>query len=93
MSEHDQQQCAGGKMRLAQWEQRATNPGNSGTRMWEDPVLVARITQQVRATMATENGAARDDQPSALTASSLTAGDEVALGAEEKAENPKNLAR
>uniref|UniRef100_A0A915L468 Uncharacterized protein n=1 Tax=Romanomermis culicivorax TaxID=13658 RepID=A0A915L468_ROMCU len=61
--------------------------------MWEDLALVARITQQVRVTMAAENGAARDDEPSALTASSSTAGDKVALGPEEKAENAENLAR
>uniref|UniRef100_A0A915HG95 Uncharacterized protein n=1 Tax=Romanomermis culicivorax TaxID=13658 RepID=A0A915HG95_ROMCU len=61
--------------------------------MWEDPALVGLNAQQVRAWMAAENGAARDNEPSTSTASSSTAGDEVALGAEEKAENAKNSAR
>uniref|UniRef100_A0A915HPQ0 Uncharacterized protein n=1 Tax=Romanomermis culicivorax TaxID=13658 RepID=A0A915HPQ0_ROMCU len=36
---------------------------------------------------------AREDEPSASTAWSWTAGDEVALGAKEKAKNAENLAR
>uniref|UniRef100_A0A915HDB0 Uncharacterized protein n=1 Tax=Romanomermis culicivorax TaxID=13658 RepID=A0A915HDB0_ROMCU len=81
--------CFRREAQKAQREQRVTIPGNAGTRMWEDLVLVVRIAQQVRATMAAENGAAREDEPSASMASSSTAGDGVAPGTEEKAERPK----